>query len=136
VGAGHDASKGETFYGPPGGGIEFGERAVDAVRRELREELAADVRDVTLVGVLENIFTYEDQPGHEIVFVFEARLVDASLYEREEIAGVEGDQPFVVRWIPLPDAVLSRWLSLSRREWLAVLATLLPSADSIWLLAP
>lgn len=99
--ADHDATKGETFFIPPGGGIEFGERAVDTVRREMREELGADLCDVTLLGVLENIFTYEGQPGHEILFVCEARLVDTSLYEREEINGLEGDHPFVARWMPL-----------------------------------
>jgi ADP-ribose pyrophosphatase YjhB (NUDIX family) len=80
---GYDAAKGEIFYSPPGGGVEFGERAVDAARRELREELAAEVCGLTLLGVLENIFTFEGQPGHEIVFVFEARFADAALYERE-----------------------------------------------------
>lgn len=101
VGAGYDAAKVETFYSPPGGGVEFGERAVDAVRRELREELAVEVCDLTLLGVLENIFTYEGQPGHEIVFVFEARFTDAALYEREEFVGVEAGQPLVARWMPL-----------------------------------
>jgi ADP-ribose pyrophosphatase YjhB (NUDIX family) len=101
VGEAYDAVKGETFYGPPGGGVEFGERAADAVRRELREELGVELDDVVLLGVMENLFTYEGRPGHEITFVFEARLRDPALYACDEIVGIEGKHPCVVRWLPL-----------------------------------
>ena len=101
VGEAYDAVKRERFFGPLGGGIEFGERAAVAVQRELREELNVALADVRLLGILENVFTYEGKPGHEIVFVFEARLDDPHLYDREEIHGSEEGQPFVARWIPL-----------------------------------
>lgn len=98
----YDAVKGETFYGLPGGGVEFGERAADAARREMHEELGAALADVTLLGVLENIFTYEGRPGHEITFVFVVRLEDEALYARDEIHATESNgQPFVARWMPL-----------------------------------
>ena len=92
---------GQTFYCPPGGGVEFGERAAEAVRREMLEELGADVADVALLGVLENLFTYESTPGHEIVFVFVARLTDPALEARDELDGIEGDMPYVACWLPL-----------------------------------
>lgn len=102
VGRGVDSVKGQTFYGPLGGGVEFGERAVDAVRREMVEELGVELGDVTLLGVLENIFTYEGEPGHEIVFVFEAGLADATLYDRELIVGEESNgQRFEAQWMPI-----------------------------------
>jgi ADP-ribose pyrophosphatase YjhB (NUDIX family) len=41
---GWDPATGTRFHVPAGGGVEFGERAADAVRRELREELGVDVR--------------------------------------------------------------------------------------------
>ena len=80
----------DRFYRPPGGGVEFGERAIDAVRREMREEFNAEIRDVRLLGTLESIFDYHGRPGHEIVLVFEARFVDISHYEAERIVGTEG----------------------------------------------
>ena len=43
------------------------------------------------LGTLESIFEYQGRPGHEIVFVFEARFVDRSFYEAERIIGTEGD---------------------------------------------
>lgn len=101
VGAGVDTIKGATFFGPPGGGVEFGERAADAVCRELREEFGVELTDVTPLGVLENVFTYEGQPGHEIVFVFEAHVRDAALYERDTVEGTEGTERFVAHWLPL-----------------------------------
>ena len=97
----YDSVKGERFYGPLGGGVEFGERAEDAVRREMREEIGVELEGVVLLGVLENIFVYEGCPGHEISFVFEARLTDRTLYEREELRGVEGELELVARWVPL-----------------------------------
>jgi len=80
----------DYFYRPPGGGVEFGERAIDAVRREMREEFEAEIRDVRPLGTLENIFDYHGRPGHEVVFVFETRFVDASFYAAERIVGTEG----------------------------------------------
>ena len=98
----YDAATGESFYCPLGGEVEFGERAADAVARELREEIGADLAEVWPLGVLENIFVYEGTPGHEILFVFDGRLADASLYERETLVGEESNgQRFVARWTPL-----------------------------------
>ena len=101
VNAAYDSVKNETFYGPLGGGVEFGERAEEAVRREMREEIGVELADVRLLGVLENIFVYEGHPGHEIVFVFEAGLRDTTLYDREELVGDEEGMRFVARWVPL-----------------------------------
>jgi ADP-ribose pyrophosphatase YjhB (NUDIX family) len=102
VGAGFDSVKQQTFYGPLGGEVEFGERASEAASREMREELGVEIADLRLLGVLENIFTYEGEPGHEIVFIYDARLADTSLYEEEELAGEESNgQRFLARWMPL-----------------------------------
>ena len=97
----YDPTKGEYFCRPLGGGIEFGEHSRDAMLREISEELGAEVERLELVGVLENIFTYEGAPGHELVFVYDAEFVDKSLYEREEIHGYESeiDKNFVARWL-------------------------------------
>ena len=80
----------DWFYRPPGGGVEFGERAEDALRREMHEEFNAEVTDVRLLGTLESIFDYHGQQGHEIVFVFDARFADASHYAADRIVGHGG----------------------------------------------
>lgn len=98
---GCDAVGGERFFRAIGGSIEFGERAADAARREWREELGIEIADVRLLGVLENRFTYEGAPGHEIVFVFEARAADPATAERIGIdpAGLRHEAV----WVPLAE---------------------------------
>jgi ADP-ribose pyrophosphatase YjhB (NUDIX family) len=88
---GEDRLTGARFYRAIGGGVEFGERAVDAARREWREELSLALDSLRLLGVLENVFTYEGRPGHEVVFAFEATIVEAWPYEREGFTVVDGD---------------------------------------------
>lgn len=85
VANGYDAVKGEHFMRPLGGRIEFGERAIDALRREIREELHAEIDQPELLGVLESVFVYAGARCHEIVFVFDATLQDRSFYEVSEI---------------------------------------------------
>lgn len=86
---GIDPSTGERFFRPLGGEVEFGERAADAVRREIREELALEIEAPNLTGVLENHFTYGGKASHEIVFVFDARFANPSVYASPEIPMVE-----------------------------------------------
>ena len=56
-----DTVKAEHFARPPGGGIEFGEPASDAVRREIQEEFGLTFVGPRLLAVLENIFIHEDR---------------------------------------------------------------------------
>jgi ADP-ribose pyrophosphatase YjhB (NUDIX family) len=85
-----------------GGGIEFGERAADAVVREFAEELGSAVDVVRLLGVVDNIFTYEGRPGHEILFLFEVEFADTRLYTRRDwtLADSHGSR---ATWRPLAE---------------------------------
>lgn len=104
VAEGFDTAKPETFYRPLGGQIEFGEPAEAALRRELREEICAELQDVRYRFTLENLFTHQGQKGHEIVMVFEAVLADPPFYDRESMTGHEDDGvPFTATWKRLSD---------------------------------
>lgn len=87
----HDSVKQQSLFRPLGGGVEFGERGIDAVVREIREELDLPIRDVRLLGTLESIFTYLGKPGHEVVQVYDARFEDPALYEKTWLEGQESD---------------------------------------------
>ena len=101
VAFGLDPRTGGQYARTLGGGIEFGERAEDALRREIREELAADIRDPQLLGVLENIFEIERQRHHEIIFVFDAAFADPALYDRSELPVNESACIAPARWVPI-----------------------------------
>ncbi len=98
---GYDHVKGETFYRPLGGGIEFGERGPEALRREFREELGAELVDVRYLTTLENIFTCDGARGHEIVLLYEATLADRSFYEQETLQVHEETETLPACWMPL-----------------------------------
>ena len=100
VAEGYDPIKNQKFYRPLGGGIEFGERSEDTIRRELQEEIHAKVGELSYLGTLENIFTFNGIPGHEIVMVYDGTLMDSGLYEQTVMVGQETDieQAFNVVW--------------------------------------
>jgi 8-oxo-dGTP diphosphatase len=67
----------EAFYRFPGGAIEFGETAADAIRREMREEYELAVTVGPLWIVSENIFVDRDQSGHAISLIHTGDLNQA-----------------------------------------------------------
>jgi ADP-ribose pyrophosphatase YjhB (NUDIX family) len=103
VGHGFDSVTQQHVVRPPGGGIDFGERAVDAVQREFREELKAELAEPNLLGVLEFVSDFQGEPCHEIVFVFEARFADPGLNDRAEFILQEGVRYHRASWMPLAE---------------------------------
>lgn len=91
---------GARFYRPLGGGIEFGEHATQTLHREMREEIGAEIKDLRYLGTLENIFTFKGEMGHEIVLVFDGAFVNAAMYDRLIIHGIEDgdDLPLHAMW--------------------------------------
>lgn len=82
---GHDRVKGENFYRPLGGGIEFSESGQVAIEREIMEELNQEVVVSGLTACFENVFTFEGQKGHEIVMLFSADFKNKTAYEPVEL---------------------------------------------------
>ncbi len=84
----------------PGGRVEPGERAADAVVREVAEETGLAVAVEGFVGWVERI----DPTGgwHHVILDFRARALDASAVP------VAGDDAAAVRWWPLAELAGAR----------------------------
>jgi 8-oxo-dGTP pyrophosphatase MutT (NUDIX family) len=103
VGDGYDTIKRQSFGRPLGGTIEFGESSHDTIVREIREELGAEITNLSYLGTLENIFTYNGEVGHEIVLMYRGDFVDPSFCERSPIDGIENGNPIRAIWVPVED---------------------------------
>ena len=80
-----DSAKGDHYARPLGGGVEFGEHSSEALVREILEETGAEIENAELLCVIENLFIYEGEPGHEVVFVYDAVFRDRSIYAKSAI---------------------------------------------------
>mgnify|MGYP001240365228 CR=1 FL=1 len=96
--------EGTDFWFLPGGRCEAGESSRDALRRELREELAVDVRIEGLLWVVENFFELGGRSFHELSLYYECLLPESfhrvdldTSYPWAEVNGTA----FVLRWFPI-----------------------------------
>ena len=95
-----DKTKGEIFYRLMGGGIEFGELSLEALKREFKEELNATIINEKVLCTLENIFEFNSKKGHEITFLIEADLLEESLYEEKRIKILD-KADCCAEWVPI-----------------------------------
>jgi 8-oxo-dGTP pyrophosphatase MutT (NUDIX family) len=86
---------------PLGGGVDFGETHNRAIQREIMEELGLAITDLSLISVLENFFTF-NQAGYKIIFVYDAKFIDSSVYLKDNFQGQESNGEFFnARWLAL-----------------------------------
>ncbi|MDN7240788.1 NUDIX domain-containing protein [Planococcus sp. N028] len=91
------------FYRPIGGTIELGEPSAQALVREYREELNADVEIVRYVSCLENIYQIEGNVFHEITQLYMVSFKENALYKKKTFTVTEGTKTTTARWLPLTD---------------------------------
>ncbi len=104
---------GDPGYAVPGGHVSFGETSQDALVREFKEEIGADIRPVRLLWVGENFFPWGEERCHQIGLYFLVELcdetqipLDRTFYAYDELEQQRVHLEF--SWIPLAnlDSVL------------------------------
>lgn len=98
VSEGYDKVKKQAFYRCLGGGIEFLEKSDEALKREFKEEIGADITIKNFLGLSENIFTYEGKNGHELIFIYSVEVKDCDYKEEYTIID---EQNSIAKWIDI-----------------------------------
>ncbi len=99
VGEGFDDTKNETFYRCLGGGIEFLEKSKDALKREFKEEIEANIIVKDFLGISENIFTYKGKNAHELILFYSIDISDGD-YKDEYIINDDCGK-YKAKWIDI-----------------------------------
>ena len=97
---GYDKGTKESFYRLLGGGIEFGESSNQALKREMKEELNAEITNEKLLSCIENIFEFNSEKYHEIVFLYTADFLEESFYNQENMKIVDKEGAYA-EWVPI-----------------------------------
>jgi ADP-ribose pyrophosphatase YjhB (NUDIX family) len=85
-----------------GGSVEFGETFREAIVREVDEELGARIIGLTHLGVVQNIFRFNGDVGHEIVALYAGELDPAPAADGGTLTESDGSV-VPVAWRPVDD---------------------------------
>lgn len=99
----HSKGKG-YFYRPIGGTIELGEKSVETLVREFKEEIKVEVMIKDYVSCIENIFKIDTNLGHEIIQIYLVEFKDKTLYKKESFEIIEGRNKITyAKWVSLAE---------------------------------
>ena len=100
----------DNFWALPGGACEFNEDSKTALKREMKEELNADIEVGPLLWLVENFFEHEGKPWHEIGLYYHFNFIGPSeqFYLKNEFDGIESlynkenkNYKLLYKWLPL-----------------------------------
>lgn len=96
----------------PGGKVEPGERPEDALKREIREELAIEIE----VGELLDTIEYDYSSFHLSMKCFMCKIKEGELVlkEHKAVQWLSGDMLTNVEWLPADQLLIGELLTLCK----------------------
>ena len=90
----------DDYLAFPGGRVQYNETTIDALKREMKEELGVSLKDseITLIHVAENFFGHKDKRFHELLFVYHINNEDIN--KKEDIK-VMDKETAINKWYPI-----------------------------------
>ena len=90
-------------YALPGGRIKIDEDSEQALRREMKEEMNENLKNIFFMGIFENFFTLDDTRVHEYMWMYGADFEDDKMFQSEDIVMNEGNKQNHFEWINIDD---------------------------------
>lgn len=110
---------GQEYFALPGGHVDPGESCIDALEREWKEELGADLDVLDLCFVAESIYPgrkKEETERHELVLLFHAALASPLQHNGKEIDSPEPNKNF--QWLRFEDLESANLLPFTVKDFL------------------
>jgi ADP-ribose pyrophosphatase YjhB (NUDIX family) len=113
----------DDFWVMPGGRPRLFESSLDALVREMKEEITTHVEVLRLLWVVENFFEYVGERMHEVSFYYQMSLPEESPYRDVgmDFTGQEGDVTLLFRWFRIDEIERVRLLPTFLRTALGAL---------------
>ena len=97
-----NTAKNIDFVVLPGGRVEIGESSIESLKREMVEELGANISIVSLKAIIENFFNFDGYDYHELQYVYVAKFEDESIQNHTgEFIGIEAKDYY--EWFSFED---------------------------------
>lgn len=110
---------GEKYVALPGGHVDPGEHCVEALKREIEEELAASCEVGALLFVTESLYAGREigeKQRHELTLFFEATISSEQTRDDGTIFSPEGWKNF--HWLPKSELEGANLLPADAKSWL------------------
>ena len=92
----------------PGGRVQFGEDSLQALQREMLEEVGQELMHPRLLAIIENFYADDGQDVHEWLYIYQGKVSD----EPAAVELVSADQQ--IGWYALSDIEALRPLCLTQ----------------------
>jgi len=79
-----DKIKKQFYYRPIGGTVEFGEKTIDTLNREVMEETGEKITVDKLLLITENLFNLNGDSYHEIVYIYQGSFITPKYIQQDQ----------------------------------------------------